>query len=174
MTNVNVIAIEGCDATGKTTLAKQLSDKLNMLIVKGSSFENAECDNTQLFKHFNKVANASNVIIDRTIYSNRVYATLYDDYAILTDEQRMQIEDKFKNKTLVLYLTADVDTIIDRINVRGDDYVTPDKIQSIVSNYNSVMSDAMNNDVIVLTYNTTEWTTNGIVDDVQRYMEYGV
>ncbi len=40
-----------------------------------------------MFEHFNKLADEDNVIIDRYIYSNLVYARKFNDYSILTEEQ---------------------------------------------------------------------------------------
>lgn len=169
----DTIALEGCDAVGKSTLAKQLSNKLNLLVVQGSSFENAQQDNAGLFQHFIKVANVKNVIFDRTIYSNRVYATLYNDYSILSDTQRKEIEKRIKDKTIVVHLTADTDTIINRINTRGDDYVTSDKVKPIVDMYTQVMQEASDNGVTVLTYDTSKMTTDEIAMSIMYHFAFG-
>lgn len=168
---MTVLTIEGVDCSGKSTVAKKLSDKLNMLIIKGSSFEQSECNNEELFHHFTKLANIDNAIVDRHIYSNRTYATLYKDYAILTDEQRTTIEDKFKDNTVVIYLTAPEETIINRLEERGDEYVTTDKVSSILNMYKTVMADAIANSVAVLTYDTSKMSSDEIVEDIIKVIQ---
>lgn len=168
---MTVYILEGSDATGKTTLAKQLSDKLELLTIKGSSFEQSDCTNEELYKHFKKVANLDNVIVDRHIYSNRIYATLYKDYAILSDKQRTKIENIFKQDALVIYLTADEETIIKRLKQRGDKYVTPDKVAPILNLYQVAISDALDNNVTVLYYDTSILSTEEIVEDILNYPE---
>ncbi|PAV30327.1 hypothetical protein CIL05_07605 [Virgibacillus profundi] len=165
------ILIDGVDASGKSTVAHKLSDKLNMLEVRGSSFELADCTNEELYKHFTKVANLDNAIIQRGIYSNRTYATLYQDYAILSHEQRTTIEDKFKDNTVVIYLTAPEETIINRLEERGDDYVTTDKVSSILGLYKTVMTDAISNSVAVLTYDTSKLSSDEIVEDIIKVIQ---
>lgn len=160
------IVLEGCDATGKSTLAKVLSDELEMLVVQGSSFENATGTNEDLFKHFTKVSNARNIIFDRSIYSNYVYATLYNDYSILSDEQRAEIEKKIKNNTIVIYLSADEQTIKDRIGERGDDYIKTKDIKGILELYSTAIDKAKKNGVIIKQYDTSKLTTEEIAKDI--------
>jgi len=75
------------------------------------------------------------VVFDRFIYSNEVYAQLYDDFAILTDEQRREIENDISSRALLVYLEADIDVLTSRMNSRGDDYVTVDRLQIIKDKY---------------------------------------
>lgn len=158
-----VIALEGCDASGKSTLAKELSDSLNMLVVQGSSFENAKQSNEDLFKHFIKVGSSRNLIVDRTIYSNRVYATLHKDYSILNKDQRKYIEKLMKKHTIVVYLKADADILKERLSKRGDDYIAAQEIPSILNEYEKAIQEAKNNGVTVLEFDTGKMTTSEIV-----------
>ena len=113
-----LIILEGMDCTGKTTLANKLSEKLGFSIVKGSSFEQAKSGNEALFAGFLELTKLKNTILDRFIYSNEVYAKIYEDYSILTDEQRRFIEREITGSALLIYLTAKNEVLIERLGER--------------------------------------------------------
>lgn len=160
-----LIILEGNECCFKTTVAEKLSKQLNIPVVKGSSFELANCINEELFAHFKKVAELDNVIIDRFIYSNRVYATLYEDYAILTDQQREEIERLIKHKAEVYYLFADDKVIELRIKQRGDDYVVPEMVSKINNLYDTTMVES---NLKIVAYDTNNWSSDEIVLDIVK------
>lgn len=159
------IVIDGCDATYKTTLANKLAKKLNFPVIKGSTFELSKCDNKQLFDRFLKLAQLDNVVIDRFIYSNLVYASLYSDYAILNQSQFDEIEKLIKDKSLLIYLTSDAKTIKNRLRNRGDDYVNEDMIEKILDKYAEVMNKSS---LTIHTYDTKLWDGDMIVEDIMK------
>ncbi|MBF8228955.1 deoxynucleoside kinase, partial [Bacillus subtilis] len=132
---MTLIILEGPDCCFKSTVAAKLSKELKYPIIKGSSFELAKSGNEKLFEHFNKLADEDNVIIDRFVYSNLVYAKKFKDYSILTERQLRFIEDKIKAKAKVVYLHADPSVIKKRLRVRGDEYIEGKDIDSILELY---------------------------------------
>lgn len=158
-----LIILEGNECCFKTTIAEKLSKKLNIPVVKGSSFEFSQCTNEQLFERFKELCELDNVIIDRFIYSNRVYATLYEDFAILTDEQRKQIEELIHKKAKVYYLYADEKIIKQRISQRGDDYVNLDMVGKINKEYSGTMLDA---GIATVSFDTNEWNSDEITKEI--------
>ena len=104
-----------------------------------------------------------NIILDRFIYSNQNYATLYKDYAILTDEQRTVIENQVKHKATVYYLHAGEDVIKQRINERGDDYVDVKMVGKINELYKEIM---INSKLKVVFFNTEHWSSDGITKKI--------
>lgn len=134
------VAVIGSDCSGKTGFIEELNKKLNYNIEKGSSFEHAECDNEELFSKFQHMAyDERNIIYDRFIYCNYVYATMYSDYSKLTADQRRYIEDLMRHDTVVVYLHADTEELVRRHGIRGDDYVTNDKFDDIKKYYQEVL-----------------------------------
>jgi thymidylate kinase len=160
-----LIILEGNECCFKTTVAEKLSKQLNLPVVKGSTFEFSKCTNEELFERFKSLTELDNVIIDRFIYSNRVYATLYEDYAILTDEQRQEIEDRIKQKATVYFLFADDKVIENRIKERGDDYVVPEMVHKINDMYDVTMSQSS---LRVVAYDTNDWSSDEIVKDIVK------
>lgn len=159
---MTMIILEGCDANFKTTIANKLSKELGYDIVKGSTFEYAANGNEELYKRMISLCELDNVILDRFIYSNLVYAPLYDDFSMLTPEQVEIIENKIEDKAIIFYLHASVETIVERINVRGDEYVKVDKIESIINGYD-VLCDTT---VELHTFNTKLNSSDNIVKSI--------
>jgi thymidylate kinase len=158
-----LIILEGNECCFKTTIAEKLSKLLNIPVIKGSSFEHSKCTNEELFNKFKEFADLDNVVIDRFIYSNKVYATLYEDFAILSNEQREKIEDLIKKKAKVYYLFADDEIIKARITIRGDEYVNEDEVNAINHEFAQVISDS---NLIIQWYDTFEWSSDEIVEEI--------
>jgi thymidylate kinase len=158
-----LIILEGNECNFKTTVAEKLSKELNLPVVKGSTFEFSKCTNEELMERFRGLTELDNVIIDRFIYSNRVYATLYEDYAILSDEQRQEIEQLIQHKATVYYLFADDQIIESRIRQRGDDYVVPEMVHKINSEYEIAIIES---DLETVGYDTEIWDSDEIVDNI--------
>lgn len=160
-----LIILEGNECNFKTTVAEKLSKVLNLLVVKGSSFENAQCSNQELYEHFLKLSEMDNVIVDRSWISNYVYATLYKDYAILTPEQRLEIEQRVYDKTLLVYLYADEEVIKGRLRERGDEYVE----EKMIGTINKVYLEAIDQTELKLhSFNTNEHSSDDIVNKLIR------
>jgi thymidylate kinase len=158
-----LIILEGNECNFKTTVAEKLSKELNLPVVKGSTFEFSKCTNEELMERFRGLTELDNVIIDRFIYSNRVYATLYEDYAILSDEQRQEIEQLIQHKATIYYLFADDQIIESRIKQRGDDYVIPEMVHKINSEYEIAIIES---DLETVGYDTEIWSSDEIVDNI--------
>lgn len=138
----NIIVIEGSDGTGKSTVAKMISDLTGFEVVTGSSFEIASKGTDYMFDFFSSLAERENIIIDRCWLSNYVYGRLYDKNT-MSDDQFRQLVEKFDDKTMTLILNASEDVIIDRINVRGDDYIKTNEIKSILDEYEKVLDESI-------------------------------
>lgn len=163
-----LILLEGNECNFKTTIAEKLSKKLGMNVIKGSSFELSQCSNTELFDHFKVIAQMDNVIIDRFVYSNEVYANLYEDFAILTDEQRHYIEDLISEKAILVYLCASEDTIKERINKRGDEYVDVSMVGKINESFDKSFRNA---NLYKLAYNTEKYSSDEIVNNIVSILQ---
>ncbi|MCY8499398.1 deoxynucleoside kinase [Bacillus atrophaeus] len=160
---MTMIILEGTDCCYKSTVADKLSKEFGYPVIKGSSFELATSGNEKLFDHFNKLADDDNVIIDRYIYSNLVYARKFKDYSILTEEQQRAIEKKIRDKAEVIYLHADPKVIKQRLCERGDEYITERDIEPVLGLYREVMSNA---GLYTYSWDTGQWDSDEIVEDL--------
>ncbi|WHY22605.1 deoxynucleoside kinase [Bacillus halotolerans] len=160
---MTLIILEGPDCCFKSTVAAKLSKELKYPIIKGSSFELATSGNEKLFEHFNKLADEDNVIIDRFVYSNLVYAAKFKDYSIITEEQQRAIEEKIRHKAKVIYLHADPKVIKQRLLDRGDEYIVNEDIEPVLELYNQVID---NMGLHMNSWDTNEWNSDEIVEDI--------
>ncbi|WP_440614988.1 AAA family ATPase [Bacillus subtilis] len=160
---MTMIILEGTDCCYKSTVADKLSKELGYPVIKGSSFELAKSGNEKLFEHFNTLADEDNVIIDRYIYSNLVYAKKFKDYSILTEEQQRAIEEKIRDKAKVIYLHADPKVIKQRLRERGDEYINDRDIEPVLELYNQVIDEM---GLHMNSWDTNEWNSDEIVEDI--------
>ncbi|NMV98050.1 AAA family ATPase [Bacillus velezensis] len=160
---MTMIILEGTDCCYKSTVADKLSKELGYPVLKGSSFELAKSGNEKLFEHFNKLADEDNVIIDRYIYSNLVYARKFKDYSILTKEQQRTIEKKIRDKAKVIYLHADPKVIKQRLLERGDEYINDRDIEPVLELYRAVMSDI---GLHTYSWDTEQWSSEEIAKGI--------
>ncbi|MCM3278219.1 AAA family ATPase [Bacillus velezensis] len=160
---MTMIILEGADCCYKSTVADKLSKELGYPVIKGSSFELAKSGNEKLFEHFNKLADEDNVIIDRYIYSNLVYAREFKDYSILTEEQQRAIEEKIRGKAKVIYLHADSKVIKQRLLERGDEYINDRDIEPVLELYREVMSDV---GLHTYSWDTEQWSSEEIAKGI--------
>lgn len=121
-----MLVVEGIDGCGKSTIAKLLSDTLNMKIfhfptaaAKKAHLHLKGVENytpEQLFLIFLtdislNIDNLNNKIIDRYVYSTHAYQHCMD----LAEYEQFLCSLKFPKPKLIVYLSIDVDTAINRI-----------------------------------------------------------
>jgi thymidylate kinase len=131
-----IIIMEGCDCTGKTTFAEMLAEKTGFEVVKGSSFEIAELGQFGMYEHMWNLLDRDNIIIDRFLYSNLVYGSIYN-YPMMQPIQYMSLVEKLNRRALVVYLQASPIVISERMAIRGDDMIKADDIHTILASYNN-------------------------------------
>ncbi len=162
-----LFVLEGNECCYKSTIANKLALKFEYPVVKGSSFELATKGNDALYKHFYNLSLASRGIFDRYIWSNRTYASLFKDYAIITPEQQQKLEDNIRRKTKVFYLYAELDEIKKRLAERGDEYVNEDQLESISEKYEEVLSFSS---LDIIRIDTTNKTSNQVFDEIMEHI----
>lgn len=163
--------IEGCDCSGKTTLIEQLKEALNMQVIKGSSFEHSQCTQEELYQKFDSmIMDNDTAIFDRFIYSNEVYASLYDDYAMLSCQQRRDLEWIINHMSVIIYLYASEEVLAERLGTRGDDYVKSERIPSILAKYDQALLQ-VDKRIPILSYDTEMMSTEDIVKDILKFKE---
>jgi thymidylate kinase len=140
-----IIILEGNECTFKSTIGKELSYRLDVQLRHGSSFQVAKLNHKDLFNHYLTLANGNeDVIYDRFIYSNRVYASLYQDCSILSLDEIKIIEGLIRSnheKVLVVHCCGYEWDILERMRKRGDEYVKEDMIVPISQRYDKVMRE---------------------------------
>lgn len=131
-----LIILEGCDATGKTTLANMLAPLLNAQIVHSTT----ETPNT--YGYFEELVRASehtNIIADRFCYSQFVYQDNEHRPLKLVSDEYMTFKNEWdvlhmlecqmlRYNTKVIYCYADAGVVAERMIARGENPIAIDEI----------------------------------------------
>lgn len=112
-----LIVLEGCDGSGKSTVARHLQNIL-------PDAEIVHCtrntpNNWSFFTHLIEAAKTRNIIADRFCYGQFVYQT--EAERKLTHDQLLNLEIRMlKSGARVIHVAAPVDEIEDRLAFRGE------------------------------------------------------
>lgn len=134
----NKIIVEGVDGAGKSTFADRLSKEINFDIIQGSSFEIAAKGVDYMYQHMDNLLDMERVIIDRFYLSNYIYARLFDKKK-LSNKQIVNLTQKSLDKTITILLLPSYDLIVNRLRVRGDEYVETKDVRQILDKYNDLL-----------------------------------
>lgn len=130
------IIIEGPDGAGKTTLANQLAEALNLQIVH---FVAPTDDSSQFEMYRNFFIDAKNVILDRAWYSDMVYGPIFRGKAEIRSDSMRELE-RGAEDTILIYCTGDIGEMWYAAEQRGEDFVeTYDQYLQICERYDDVM-----------------------------------
>ena len=135
---MSVIIIEGCDKTGKTTLANKLSSQLGYEIVKcgqpiGDPYE----------EYVNKLLEHDKIIFDRFLYGELVYGPLYRKKSQLSDTQIYNLELLLRARDATLiHCKAEKSFIEKKFKSENEDFVQVKDIDKILSSYDNVIKQS--------------------------------
>lgn len=130
-----LIVLEGCDGTGKTTLARFLADLLKADIIHCTS--NTPND----YKFFWSIINASkkrNIIADRFCYGQFVYQDKKDRKLSKVDLARLEVCMAREGAKVVL-VTAPEDVVMARLAARGETTLIP--VHELLCRFERLMTE---------------------------------
>ncbi|MTH55727.1 AAA family ATPase [Bacillus mangrovi] len=185
MKGVPFITVEGPIGVGKTSLAKAISDHYRYQLLKeivdenpflGKFYENIDewsfqtemfflCNRYKQLEeiHSDYLKQEQAVVADYHIYKNLIFAkrTLKDEqykkyiqiYDILTSDM--------PKPNIILYLSASLDTLLERISLRGRDIeknIDPSYLKQLSADYETAMSqwEQINPEIPILRFNGDE------------------
>lgn len=139
------IIIAGGDGVGKSTICKRLMYAIPNAEYYHFSQPNPlpcqtamEAAKEEYFNFIDTADPNKNYIIDRFYDSEFVYAPIYRNYSIDYVNEIEHYMQK-KAKSVLIYLTADLNVIIDRCNTRGENFVKNDQHTLIKENYDKFL-----------------------------------
>ncbi len=184
-----LIALEGIDGTGKTTISKKLFDALrknkNVLLtaepftqdiiklIENNGWKNPEIL-TLLFAadraiHLNWIygKNPEIVILDRYIYSSIAYQSVMG----IDEEWIRQVNSKFPKPDITFLIDVPVEVAIQRIN-KNDKFNFEEKIKLLNSVRNKYLEISKKDQMIVINGNKSiENITREIFNVVEKYLK---
>lgn len=133
------IIIEGCDGTGKSTIAKHLCERLGLQYWHESQ--------PRTFDEYRQMLEYGGFVFDRFCFGQFVYNSP-EQQKMSFEELKTLLRDVFpKTGTILLYVDAHTDTIIKRLIERGEgnEKIIPEMtkyIKNIRGTYRSVLRQA--------------------------------
>ena len=110
------IVLEGCDGTGKTTLATILADRYNLDICHCTQKDAAD------YNFYRQTLRKENVIWDRHTIGELIYPKVFNrDAQIGTEDARLVIHYGKEEGVKFFVLTADIEIIKNRLLSRGNE-----------------------------------------------------
>lgn len=110
------IILEGCDGTGKTTLAKILADRYGLDICHCTQ------DDPGDYEFYRQTLRKENVIWDRHTLGELVYPRVFGRKPkIGPEDARLLMHYAKESDVKVFVLTTDIESIHNRIDARGDE-----------------------------------------------------
>lgn len=165
-----ILKITGCDCSGKSTLVKALSEKLNWDNIHFDKPKNYEDGKKQYFDFAEKMnMNPSiNIICDRLEEGEWIYAPLYrnykGDYLQEFEKEITRVHDY-----LMVYVKADLEVILERARVRGEDFVKEDDFSKVLDNFDKYLSEQQLPYIIIDTSDSkTEEDVNKILNAINK------
>lgn len=149
-----LIILEGCDCSGKTTLAENLAKVFDAEIIHCS--QNTQNDFFYFYDIFEK-SKKCNIIADRFCYGQFVYQQ-EKDRPLRSDEKSaaynlLQLEyDMLRSGSVkVVYVTARISTIKNRLEHRSEELINGLSVEEVLCRYKQVFQDSL---MPVITWNT--------------------
>lgn len=106
------IVIEGCDGTGKSSIAKHLCERFNLYYWHESQ--------PRTFEEYSQMLSSDGVLFDRFCFGQFVY-NAPEEHKMTPEELKKLVTEVFpKTDTVLLYVEAKTDTIIKRLIQRGE------------------------------------------------------
>lgn len=150
-----LIVVEGPDCAGKSTLIERLRRYIEDLspndvvhvIKSGTPIEHPleEYVVPLLGYRPNSKINANHhIICDRLHWGERVYPAVLQRATSMDMAQWRYIEAFLQSRgALMVHLSASTDTLVERMEVRGDDLIKPDQLDEIRTRYQHLVRDSV-------------------------------
>lgn len=132
-----LVVLEGCDGTGKSTLAGFLAQLLNAEVVHCTS---KTPNDLNFFLDLLRVARDKNIIADRFCYGQFVYQQPNERRLSEANLRVLEVA-MLREGAKVIHVTAPEDVVTARLADRGE--TTPIDVKTLLSRFESVMSESI-------------------------------
>ena len=133
-----LVVLEGCDGTGKSTMAKRIASVLNAEIIHCST----KTPNDYMF--FHGIIGASkthNIVADRFFYGQFVYQTPKDRHLTHSDLVDLEVELLGAGGKVILVEASEQD-IANRLGARDEQLINGLTIKEVLEGFRKMASDS--------------------------------
>lgn len=133
-----LIMLEGCDATGKTTIANMLQ-----LVMPDAQVVHCTADTPNDFEFFDElihIGQSRNVILDRGMYGQFVYQDWHERNLSMAQLTRLELR-MLETGAKLLYICASKSKIEERLKLRGEE--TPLAVEEILQRFDEVLKKSI-------------------------------
>jgi hypothetical protein len=150
---VTFIALEGCDGAGKTTLGDAIEETLReeyprdeIVRLHFSQLDQDPIDEYALAFEDYRPGAGKHIIADRLHWGETIYGPLYRDESALTPEAFRWVEMFLAARgATVWHVTAGLETIENRLRVRGEDYLQSHDVKRVWTEFQDVAKRSLLN-----------------------------
>lgn len=115
--------IEGPDGSGKSTIARTISQLYGHNIIHNSFPKTIE-EGQNMKQYYIDLMKSKNIVIDRGWWSEQVYGNIIRGKSWLSVSETNELTDMFlADDNMIIYCTGDVKVLWDRCIQRGETYV---------------------------------------------------
>jgi thymidylate kinase len=128
-----VVVLEGCDGTGKTSLATALARGYDFRVVHSSRTP----DRTDLTDRYsNLIAEPGNIVLDRSFISELVYGPLDHGHSRLTLADAIDLATRVSQRGgILVHLTGSPGIIAARLRARDGTAASAERLRAIIDAY---------------------------------------
>jgi thymidylate kinase len=136
-----LIILEGCDGVGKTTIARHLAERIDGDVRIGHCGppEAHPLEETVLPLNGYRPGVGEHVVMDRFHIGELIYGPIYRNASLLggIDGPGHRWVDAWLRSVggLLVHVDAELTTVMERIDIRGDDYVKVEHLDRILTEY---------------------------------------
>jgi thymidylate kinase len=135
-----IVIIEGCDRTGKSTLAKKIAETIGAEVIHCGK---PKTDNPfqEYLEQLVQLDPLKHHVFDRFYLGEYVYSTLWRGGCKITSGQfkLLDMVAAGLHKAIVIHANADINTIIERCKKDGEDLLKPEQIEKCVDLFNQII-----------------------------------
>lgn len=186
----NLIIIEGCDCTFKTTLVNEIKKNLDKDFM--TFHFSKPNDITDVYGGYidslYELSKYNNVILDRSFLGEYVYSQLWRGGLSMTYDNFKHLLlrcQKFFDNVFIIFCTGNKKDIIERMKKRGEDLLKENEIEKCLFLFDDIKSITreiifnanrmFNNSQLVLEYNSSEENKKSFINDFcDRFEELNI